>query len=92
MVLHYFREPKSNIPRTIMSGFSAEEFLSRCTKNFVGNPSVLTFRKFMVAKILLINSGRQYQFFWSKKFCLNLPENSIGEPFCGSLISGIDKR
>ena len=50
LVLHYFREPKSIIPRTIMSGFSAEKFLSRCTKDFVGNPSVLTFRKFMVAK------------------------------------------
>ena len=92
MVLHYFREPKSIIPRTIMSGFSAEKFLSRCTKSFVGNPSVLTFRKFMVTKILLINSGRQYQYFRSKNFRLTLPETSIGEPFCGSLISGIEKR
>ena len=41
---------KSNIPRTIMSEFPAEKFLSRCTENFVGNPSVLSFRKFLVEK------------------------------------------
>ena len=75
-----------------MSGFSAEIILSRCTENFVGNSSVLTFRKIMVAKILLISSGRQYQIIRSKNFRLTLPETSVGEPFFVSLISGIEKR
>ena len=64
--------------------------LSRCTENFVGNPSVLTFRKFMVAKTSLISSGRQYQYFRSKTFRLTLPETSIVEPFSVLLISGIE--
>ena len=53
---------------------------------------MLTFRKSMVAKILLISSGRQYQIFRSKIFRLPLSETSVGEPFSVSLISGIEKR
>ena len=51
-----------------MSGFSAEKFLSRCTKDFVGNPSVLTFRKFMVAKNFIDKKREAVSIFSVEKF------------------------
>ena len=39
--------------RTILSGFSAENILSRCTETFRGHPSVLCFRTFLVPKKII---------------------------------------
>ena len=48
LVFDSFRGPKNNILGTIMSRFSAEKFCLVIPKNFVGNPCVLSFRKFLV--------------------------------------------
>ena len=43
---------------------------------------MMCFRKFPVAKKLKENGGGEYQDFPSKTFCLIVPKNFIGEPFC----------
>ena len=64
------------------SHFSVESFfVSECRKILKGNPSVLCFRKLLVAKFLWIRGG-VYQDFPSKNFRLRVPKKFIGEPFC----------
>ena len=65
------------------SHFSVESFfVSECRKILKGNPSVLCFRKLLVAKFLWIRGGGVYQDFPSKNFRLRVPKKFIGEPFC----------
>ena len=42
---------------------------------------MLCFRKFLVAKILWIRGGGEYQDFPSKFFCLTVPKILVGDPF-----------
>ena len=69
-------------------------FLSHSTETFrrgTRNPSVLCFRKFVVAKKFTVKKAGEYQNFPSNFFCLKVPKNFVGEPFSLSLISGIQK-
>ena len=52
---------------------------------------MLRFRKFLVAKKFMDKREREVSRFPSKKFCLTVPKNFVGEPFSVSLISGIEK-
>ena len=53
---------------------------------------MLCFRNFLVAKKFMDKKGEgEYQNFPSKVFCHKVPKNFVGEPFCLSLISGIEK-
>ncbi len=65
------------------SQFSVESFfVSECRKNSERNPSVLCFRKLLVAKFLWIRGGGGvYQDFPSKFFCLTVTKIFLGEPF-----------
>ena len=65
-----------------VSGFSVENLSYSAEKFRWGNPSVLRFRKFPVAKSLWIREGGKYQVFPSIVFCLPVPKNFVGEPFC----------
>ena len=66
-----FRQPKSLWKRGggIIKIFSRKVFFSQCRKNQQGNPSVLCFRKFLVAKFFMDKKG-EYQEFPLKIFCL----------------------
>ena len=77
----------------VMSRFSIEKlFVSQCRKNSQGNPSVLCFKKFPVAKKFMDKrGGGEYQDFPSKIFCLTVPKNSAVESFKLSLTQGIEK-
>ena len=69
-------------------------FLSNSTETFrrgTRNPSVLCFRKFVVAKKFTVEKAGEYQNFPWKFFCLKVPKSFVGEPFSLSLISGIQK-
>ena len=68
---------------------SINSLVSQYRKTLQGNPSVLCFRKFPVAKKFMDKRG--YQEFASKNFCLTVPKNFVGEPYSVSLISGIEK-
>ena len=67
-----------------LSRFSVENYLSHSAEKFRG------WRKsFCVSFILGIDKvwtrgggGRQYQDFAPKFFCLTVPKNFVGEPFC----------
>ena len=54
---------------------------------------MMSFRKIPVAKKLKEKWG-EYQDFPSKSFCLIVPKNFIGEPFCAVFqkVSGIEKK
>ena len=52
---------------------------------------MLCFRKFLVAKKFMDKREREVSRFPSKKFCLTVPKNFVGEPFSVSLHSGIEK-
>ena len=69
---------------------SAEFFCLTVPKIYVGNPSMLCFRKFPDAKMFRDKKG-EYQDFPSKVFCLTLLKNLVVEPFSVKLISGIEK-
>ena len=56
-----------------------------------GNPSVLCFRKFPVAKKIMDKRRGDNQHFPSKFACLTVPKNFVGKLFRVSLISGIEK-
>ena len=74
----------------VMTRFSNVVFVSQNQKTLQGNPSVLCFRKFPVAKKFMDKKGGN-QDFLSKTFCLTVTKNAVGEPFSHSLISGIEK-
>ena len=77
-----------------MSRFSVGNFLSHSTETFrrgTRNPSVLCFRKFLVAKKFMDIREGEISRFPSKIFCLTVPKNAVGEPVSLSLISGIEK-
>ena len=69
-------------------------FLSHSTETFrrgTRNPSVLFFRKFVVAKKFTVKKAGEYQNFPSNFFCLKVPKIFVGEPFILPLISRIEK-
>ena len=76
---------------TFMSQFSVEVFVSQYRKTLQGNPYVLCFRKFPVAKKFFDKRGGEYQVFASKYSCLTVTKNAVGEHFSLSLFSGIEK-
>ena len=53
---------------------------------------MLRFRKFPVAKKLMVKRGGEYQDNPSKSFRLTLPKVFVGESFSVSLISGTEKN
>ena len=71
--------------------FLPEFFVSQHRNISQKNPSVLCFRKFLVAKKFMDKSEGEVSRFPSKIFCLTLPKTFVGEPFSVSLISGIEK-
>ena len=73
-----------------VSGFSVENWSYSAEKFRWGNPSVLRFRKFPVAKSLWIRGRGEYQGFPSKVFRLMVPKNFVGELFSVSLFSGVE--
>ena len=66
-------------------------FVIEGQKTSWGNISVVSFRNFTVAKKIMDKRG--YQDFPSKKFCLTLPRNFVGEHFCAvfGIFSGSEK-
>ena len=52
---------------------------------------MLGFRKILVAKKFLDKRVGEEKDFQSKTFCLKVPKIFVGEPFCVSLLSGIEK-
>ena len=59
--------------------FRRKLFVLQCQKISLGNPSVLRFRNFPVAKKFMDQrGGGEYQPFPSKIFCLTVPEGFIG--------------
>ena len=51
---------------------------------------MLCFRKFPVAKKFMDKRGGSIKIF-RRTFLFTVPKNAVGEPFCLSLISGIEK-
>ena len=58
-----------------------QKFLSHSTEKF-RRGTLLCFRKFLVAKNVRDKRGGGYHDFLSKLFCLTVPKNFVGEPFC----------
>ena len=52
-------------------------FVSQYAKTSWGNPSVLCFKKFPVAKFIDKRGGGEYQEFPSKTFCLTVLKNFV---------------
>ena len=52
---------------------------------------MLCFRKILVAKKFMDKRVGEEKDFQSKTFCLKVPKIFVGEPFCVSLFSGIEK-
>ena len=75
----------------IMSLFPVASFCLTLPKSFVGNPSVLCFRKVVVAKKFMDKGEGEVSRFPSKIFCLTVPRNAEGEPSSLSLVSGMEK-
>ena len=69
--------------------FCRKIFSSQCRKNQQGDPSVLCFRKYLVAKFFMDKKGENQEF-PLKIFCLTVPKNFVAEPFSVSLTSGIE--
>ena len=82
---------KNFMLQRVMSRFLSKFFVSQCRKISQGNPSLLCFRKFPVAKKFMDKSGGEYQDFPSNFFCLTVPKIFVGEPLSISLISGVEK-
>ena len=79
------------MPQRVMSLFSVENFcLTACRENSQGNPSLLCFRKFPVAKKFMDKRGEVSRF-PSQILCLTLPKIFRRKPLSISLISGIEK-
>ena len=58
-----------------------------------GRWTLLCFKKTLVSKIFKDKGrGREYHNFPSKKVCLTVPKNFIGESFSVSLLSGLEKH
>ena len=55
-------------------------------KNFVGNPSVLCFRNFPLAKKFMDKRAMGVSRFSVEIFCLTVPKKFVGEPYSVSLI------
>ena len=75
-----------------VSRFSFESFLSDGAEKFRRRTLLCCFRSFPLRKIVMDKRG-EYQGFPSKFFCLTVPKNSVGEPFCAVFqkISGSEK-
>ena len=69
-----------------ITSFYRKFFVSQYGKTSWGNPSVLCFRKFPVAKFIDKRGGGGYQHFPSKIFCLTVLKNFVEEPFCVSQV------
>ena len=70
--------------------FYRKIFVSQSRKISYRNPSLLCFRKVLVATKFFDKKGGGYQDFASKYFRLTVTKNAIGEPVNISLISGIE--
>ena len=62
--------------------FRRKFFVSQCQKTLRGNPALLCFRKFPVAKKFTDKMEGEVSRFPSKFFYLAVPKNFAGEPFC----------
>ena len=71
--------------------FRRKFFVSQYRNKSLRNPSVLWFRKFLVAKKFMDKKEGEVSSVPSKSFCLTVPKKAVGEPFSLSLISGIEK-
>ena len=76
--------------RGLRHDFLSNFFVPQYRKTLQGNPSVLCFRKFLVAKKFMDEKGgvskNSVEF-----FCVTVPKFFEEEPFKVSLISGIEK-
>ena len=65
-----------------VSGLSVEDFVSKCREFSQGNPSVLCFRKFPLAKIFKEKKGwGVYDDIPSKRFRLTVPKTFLWKIF-----------
>ena len=76
----------------VISRFCVENF---CVPQYLNislrNPSVLCFRKFLIAKKFMDKREGEVSRFSFEIFCLTVPKKFVGEPFSVSLLSGIEK-
>ena len=73
-----------------MSRFSVERILSHSAEKF-RRGTLRCFRKFLVPNNVRDERGDGLHDFLPILFCLTVPKNFVGEHFCVSLISGIEK-
>ena len=71
--------------------FPRNFFVSQYRNISKRNPSMLCFRKFLVAKKFMDKMEGEISRFPWKMFCLTVPIYAVGEPFSLSLIAGIEK-
>ena len=76
--------------KSVMSRFSVDFFVSQYRKILQRNPSVVCFRKFLIANRFMDKKGECGEF-PSKMFCLTVPKHFVEEPFRLSLFLGIEK-
>ena len=71
--------------------FYRKIFVSQSRKISYRNPSLLCFRKVLVAIKFFVKKGGGYQDFASKYFCLTVTKIAVGKPFSLPIFSGIEK-
>ncbi len=71
--------------------FPSKKFCLTVPKIFGAEPSVLCFRKFLVAKKFMDKGGGEYQVFPSEMFRLAVPKNFVVESFPVEIFSGTEK-
>ena len=67
--------------KTVMSRFSVDFFVSQYRKILQRNPSLVCFRKFLIANRFMDKKGECGEF-PSKMFCLTVPKHFVEEPLC----------
>ena len=80
LVLHYFRVPKKNyasVGYVTTFDFLSHNFCLTVPKCFVGEPCVLCFRKFPIAKNFM-DRRRGVSRLPVAAFCLTVPKDSVG--------------
>ena len=88
-IFWYQKKFKDKRVRGGLSLFSVEIFMSHSAENF--REGILLFlRKFLISKTFM-DEKAGFHVFPSKNFGLTVPKNFIGEPFCVSLISDIER-
>ena len=95
LIFHQFRVSKKLMIQSVMSRFSVGNFSSHSIETFcrgTRNPSVLCFRKFVVAKMVINRNGGGVSKFLVEKFLSHSAEKfPRGNRFCLSIFSSIER-